>query len=107
MAVELSEGPLIMLLPACPKQECSYSRKFKKERGSGCGADRGATSGTAAEPEAPPSASQSLRAPERRGADTLQQGEFEALWAPVEDSAEHGFPPFSCLRGSRLRPQAS
>lgn len=72
---------------------------LEKERGSGCGADRGATSGTAAEPEAPPSASQSLRAPERRGADTLQQGEFEALWAPVEDSAEHGFPPFSCLRG--------
>ncbi|VCW85237.1 unnamed protein product, partial [Gulo gulo] len=28
MAVESSEGPLIMRLPACPKQECSYSRKF-------------------------------------------------------------------------------
>lgn len=27
MAVELSEGPLIMMLPACPKQGYSCSRK--------------------------------------------------------------------------------
>nr|XP_025874470.1 uncharacterized protein LOC112935092 [Vulpes vulpes] len=82
MAVELSERPLIMLLPDCPKQECSYSRKFKKERGSDCGADRGATREATAEPEAPPSASRNLQprslparslpAPERRALRTLQ-----------------------------------
>lgn len=27
MAVELSAGPLIVTLPACPKEECSYRRK--------------------------------------------------------------------------------
>nr|XP_058931008.1 protein FAM237B isoform X2 [Kogia breviceps] len=32
MAVELSEGPLIMMLPACPKQEYSCSRKVVRSR---------------------------------------------------------------------------